>query len=82
MPTNDEPASRPHVHRLDSVERDRLALGKIVASGTASDAEVEYYEWFADPDVRALDRSQRRRAGQYIRRLRRRWQKSRHMDDG
>jgi hypothetical protein len=70
------------VTRQDSVERDRRALGEIVASGEASDAEAEYYEWFADPAVRALDRDQRRRAGQYIRRLKRRWQRARHHNDG
>jgi hypothetical protein len=66
------------VTRLDSVERDRGALGRIVASGQASDFEFDLYEWFADPDVRALDQDKRRRAGQYLRRLRRRWEVARH----
>lgn len=62
---------RAHVRRRGSIETDRRVLGELIASGNASDAEVSYYEAFSDPDARALDRDQRQRSGQYLRRLRR-----------
>jgi hypothetical protein len=45
------------------------------------EAETSYYEFFADPDVQALDNAQRSYAGQYLRRLRRRREQERHRDE-
>ncbi len=62
---------REHVVPVPSIEGDRAALARFIDAGEASEAEIEYYEAFSDPDARRLNEEQRRRAGQYLRRLRR-----------
>jgi hypothetical protein len=63
---------RPHVRPVPSVEQGRRGLARLIDHGEASDAEITYYEWESDPDARALNQDRRRRAGQYLRRVRRR----------
>lgn len=67
--------TRPHVVPEPSIELDREVLGFFIDNGEASEAEIEYYEAFSDPDLRKLEKERRRREGQYLRRLRR-FQKS------
>ena len=62
---------RSHIVPVPSFEEDRAALARIIDAGEASAAEIEYYEAFSDPSARRLNQEQRRRAGQYLRRLRR-----------
>ena len=62
---------REEVRRRGTVEQDREALGRLI-DDDADLAEIEYYEWFSDPQLRYLDRAQRSYAGQYQRHVRRR----------
>ncbi|WP_210768207.1 hypothetical protein [Cellulomonas humilata] len=57
---------------ITSFERDRRVLARMIDAGEANETEVEAYEMVSDPAVRDLNRQQRSRAGQYLRRLRRR----------
>jgi hypothetical protein len=67
---------RAHIERLrTSVELDRRALAHLI-DWDADPAEISYYEAFSDPQVRLADKARRARAGQYLRRLRRRAYKS------
>ncbi|MEQ7010862.1 hypothetical protein ABN028_32240 [Actinopolymorpha sp. B17G11] len=72
MPDHDDAGSRPHVGPVPPLDQDRLVLGKVVDDGESSAAEIGYYEAFSDPLVRKLDEIRQRRAGQYLRRMRRR----------
>ncbi|MET8468952.1 hypothetical protein ABZY90_00860 [Streptomyces sp. NPDC006422] len=63
-------AWRHDVRERPTAEQDRDALARLVEAD-ADPFEVELYERAADPQVIALDRAQRSRAGQYTRRVRR-----------
>lgn len=52
---------------------DKDSLRRVLdADGWRDEAEISYYEAFADPDYVYLEATQRRFRGQYLRRLRRR----------
>ncbi|XVQ10568.1 hypothetical protein ACQP1W_50075 [Spirillospora sp. CA-255316] len=61
---------RDTVRRRGTVEQDREALARLIEYD-ADPFEVELYELAADPRTLLLDRTQRRKAGQYERRVRR-----------
>lgn len=61
---------RQKVRRRATAEQDRDALAGLVEDD-ADSFEVEVYELAADPRTLLIDRAQRRRAGQYERRVRR-----------
>lgn len=73
-------AWRKTIRSNGSIEQDRRALAHLIEVGS-DPAEIEYYEWFSDPQARLLNRAQRTFAGQYERRLRRRAQREKHMAD-
>jgi hypothetical protein len=52
---------------------DKVSLRRVLdADGWQDEAEISYYEAFADPHYLFLDTARRRFRGQYLRRLRRR----------
>jgi hypothetical protein len=61
---------RDAVRRRGTVEQDLEALARLIKYD-ADPFEVELYELAADPRTLLLDRAQRRKAGQYERRVRR-----------
>ncbi|MFD6988587.1 hypothetical protein [Streptomyces sp. NPDC059943] len=61
---------RDEVRARPTVEQDRDALARLVEVD-ADPFEVELYERAADPQMLAIDRAQRSKAGQYARHVRR-----------
>ncbi len=68
---------RDKVRKRPTAERNRDALARLV-EWDADPFETELYERAADPQTILIDRAQRSRAGQYARRLRRRWERKKH----
>ncbi|MEU2661189.1 hypothetical protein [Micromonospora sp. NPDC007220] len=68
---------RDEAARRSPLAHDVQALGELIEHDH-DPAEISYYEEFADPDAQALDDAQRSYAGQYLRRLRRLQERSRH----
>lgn len=74
-----EETPKAWVAGLPSGPPDRDSLARIVdADGGRDDAENAYYEAAADPDFVRMETMQRRFRGQYLRRLRRIAERSRH----
>jgi hypothetical protein len=63
--------------RRPPLAQDAEALGRLV-DADHDPAETSYYEAAADADAQALDDAQRSHAGQYLRRLRRLYERRRH----
>lgn len=75
-PSTDDQIVAAHIESLrTSVELDRRTLARRI-DRAADPAEISYYEAFSDPQARLTDKARRTRAGQYLRRIRRRTFKS------
>ncbi|MGI5170990.1 hypothetical protein ACQEU3_42230 [Spirillospora sp. CA-253888] len=68
---------RDTVRRRGTVEQDRAALARLIGYD-ADPFEMQLYERASEPRILLVDRAQRRRAGQYERRVRRLKSRGRH----
>jgi hypothetical protein len=59
------------IPNIVSFDENRRLFLSVIERGEASDGEIDWYEFFSEPELLYVNRVQLSRNGQYLRRLRR-----------